>query len=379
MPSRSSRNLRQQVGQLMIMGFDGTDLSPRLRTMLATLLPGGVILFKRNIEDAAQTHALLREAQKASATPLFRSVDMEGGTVDRLRDVIARIPSAYDVGRTKSSKLFRSHGSLIGRQLRTLGFNVAFAPCVDLRLPESINVMGPRTVSSDPKETIRYAREFLTGLRAAQVLGCGKHFPGLGGANLDSHYALPAVARSWDQVWNQDLVPYRELRREFPFVMVAHVSYPTITPDGTPASLSKKWITGVLRTKIGYKGLIISDDLDMGGVLGGVSIEDAAVATLKSGCDMFLVCQKEDNVWRAHEAVYKYAERYPSLAKLVALKAKRVLAFKARSSEVHARTAPPPTKDKVDTLRRRVWEFSEAVRLSTPSDTIAATIGELTR
>src|SRR6516162_11084819 len=116
MPSRSSLSLRQLVGQLMIMGFDGTDLSARLRTMLATLQPGGVILFMRNIAEAAQTHGLLRQIEKTSSTPLFRCVDMEGGTVDRFRDVIACIPSAYDTARTGSIKLFRKHGEHIGGQ-----------------------------------------------------------------------------------------------------------------------------------------------------------------------------------------------------------------------------------------------------------------------
>ena len=350
----------------MIMGFDGTDVSARLRTMLATFQPGGVILFKRNIAEAAQTHSLLHQVDKTSTIPLFRSVDMEGGTVDRFRDVIAWIPSAYEVARSGSAKLARRHGELIGRQVRALGFNTDFAPCVDLRLPESVGVMGPRTLSNDPGEVVRYARQFLTGVREMQVLGCGKHFPGLGGANLDSHEALPSVARTWKQVWEQDLVPYRELRRSFPFVMVAHVSYPRVTRDNSPASLSKKWITGVLREKIGYKGLVISDDLDMGGVRNSVPIEEAAVETLRAGSDMFLVCQKEENVWRAFEAVLKRAEGDEPFAASIASKAKRVIAFKARSAEVRVKFSPVPTRIKVETLRRRVWEFSEEVRLSTP-------------
>jgi beta-N-acetylhexosaminidase len=139
--------------------------------------------------------------------------------------------------------------------------------------------------------------------------------------------------------------------------------YPKITRASTPASLSKKWITGILREKIGYKGLVISDDLDMGGVLNSVSIEEAALATLKAGSDMFLVCQKEENVWRAFEAVYQRAERSPSFARMVALKAKRVAAFKEKSAEVRAKMAAAPNQNKVEKMRRRVWEFTEAVRL----------------
>jgi len=364
MPSKSSLNLREQVGQFMIMGFDGTRVSPYLRTMLTTLRPGGVILFKRNITEAAQTHSLLRDAQRVVGTPLFRCVDMEGGTVDRFRDAISPIPSAADVARSGSRKLFRKHGKLIGQQLRALGFNTDFAPCVDLGWEESKAALGSRTVSANPRETVSYAREFLDGLREARILGCGKHFPGLGGASVDSHHALPLIDKSWKRVWSEDLVPYREMRKEFSLVMVAHVSYPKITHDSAPASLSKQWITGILRTKIGYRGLVVSDDLDMGGVLNGASIEEAAVGTLVAGADMFLVCQKEDHVWRAYEAVFNHAQRDRSFARLVALKAKRVTEFKAKSPALRARMAPAPSAKTVELLRRRVWEFTEELRMN---------------
>ena len=126
--------------------------------------------------------------------------------------------------------------------------------------------MRTRTASSFQDETIRYARHFLRGLREAGVLGCGKHFPGLGEASLDSHQDLPVVLKSWRELWLEDVRPYRTLRRELPMVMVAHCAYPSVTGDKTPASLSRKWITEILRRKIGYRGLIISDDLEMGGV-----------------------------------------------------------------------------------------------------------------
>ena len=349
---------------MLIMGFDGVEMSARLKTMLATLSPGGVILFKRNIEEARQTHALLREAQKVVGRPLLRCVDMEGGTVDRFRDVVARIPSAAEVAATGSATLFRKHGKLIGRQLRALGFNTDFAPCLDLGLEASRKTLGSRTVSADPTEVVKYAREFLAGLREARVLGCAKHFPGLGGGALDSHEALPVVERTWKQVWEEDLFPYRELRREVAFVMVAHVAYPKIVKGGGPASLSRRWIEGALREKIGYRGLVVSDDLDMGGVLNGASIEDAAVSTLEAGSDMFLVCQKEEHVWRAWEAVVRRAESDARFARKVAARARRVEAFQKQSAEVGAKLPPAPTAQCVDILRRRVWEFGEAVRLS---------------
>ena len=143
---------------------------------------------------------------------------------------------------------------------------------------------------------------------------------------------LPSIAKPWKRLWNEDLLPYRELHRELPFVMVAHAAYPEVTGDQTPASLSKKWMSDILRKKIGYRGLIITDDLDMGGVLAAASIEDAAVETLRAGADMFLVCQKEESVWRAFEAVYKQAESDGKFARLVSEKSQRVLAGKEEIS-----------------------------------------------
>jgi len=365
MPTKSTLELRQQVGQLLIMGFDGTTVTTRVRLMLATLCPGGVILFKRNIEEPGQTHALLREAQKVVSAPMFLCVDMEGGMVDRLRDAIAPVPSVADVAASGSKKLFHEHGCIIGEEVRAVGFNTDFAPVLDLQFEASKSVLASRTVSADPKEAIAYAREFLRGMREANVLGCGKHFPGLGEANLDSHNALPVINKPRKRLWSQDLRPYRELRRELPFVMVAHAAYPDVTGDRTPASLSKKWMSDILRKKIGYRGLIITDDLDMGGVLAAAPIEDAAIETLRAGADIFLVCQKEESVWRAFEAVYKKAESDKKFAALVSQKAQRVLAAKKKSHALKARTAAAPSQKTVDRLRREIWEFSEEVRAST--------------
>ncbi len=147
--------------------------------------------------------------------------------------------------------------------------------------------------------------------------------------------------------------------------MVAHATYPDVTGDQTPASLSKKWMSDILRKKIGYRGLIITDDLDMGGVLAAAPIEEAAVETLRAGADMFLVCQKEDSVWRAFEAVFKQAESDKKFARLVSEKCKRVLAAKKKSAALRSRMAPAPTQRTVDRLRREIWEFSEEVRACT--------------
>jgi beta-N-acetylhexosaminidase len=352
--------LRRQVGQLLVLGFDGLEIDSKLRTTLSTLQPSGVILFARNIEEPKQTWRLLRDSQASTRIPMFLCVDLEGGTVDRLKKVIAPAPSVEQVFATANRKLFRMHGNILGLEARALGFNTDFAPVFDLGFEASRPVLTSRTVSADPKQTILYAREFLKGLKAAKVLGCGKHFPGLGEGNLDSHHSMPVVQKGWKAMWEQDLLPYRELRTQVPFVMVAHAAYPQVTKDNLPASLSRKWMEDVLRKKIGYRGLIISDDLEMGGVLSTGPIEEVAVETLRAGADMFLVCHNQELVWRGYEAVLRTAERDRKFAEHVARSASRVLAFKKRSSELRGFSAEPKTKV-VEKLRRIVNDFSRVV------------------
>ncbi|MBZ5629954.1 MAG: beta-N-acetylhexosaminidase [Acidobacteriia bacterium] len=360
--AKNINDLRQQVGQLLITGFDGVEISARLRSTFASLQPGGIILFQRNITAARQTWELLRESQKCITTPAFRCVDLEGGTVDRLKDVIAPVPSVADIAATGNKKLFRRHGRVLGDECRRLGFNVDFAPVVDLGLKPSRKVLTSRTASDDPEKVVAYAREFLRGLKDAGVLGCGKHFPGLGRANLDTHTKLPAITTPAARLLKEELCPYCELHRQMAFVMVAHAAYPAVTNDKTPASLSRKWITDILRKKIGYRGLALCDDLEMGGVLAAASVEEAAVETLKAGSDIFMVCHDEQKVWRAYEAVLSAAERDSKFAKLVREKARRVLSFKQRAHQLRRRV-PVPTEKTLDRLRRQIWELSEEARM----------------
>jgi beta-N-acetylhexosaminidase len=360
---QSTADLRADVGQLLTMGFEGTEMTPQLASVISRLQPGGVILFARNIVTAQQTYELLRACQKLVRHPLFLCVDMEGGLVDRLKKAIAPVPSAAAVFATADPKLFRRHGKLIGEECRAAGFNVDFAPVSDLAFEASRSVMASRSVSADPKEVIGYVREFLRGLSSARVLGCGKHFPGLGEGNLDSHHSLPTIKKSWKRLWEEDMVPYRKLYREFPVVLVSHAAYSDITGDAVPASLSKKWITDVLRKRIGFRGIIVSDDLEMGGVLAAGPIEHASIETIRAGSDVFLICRKEDYVTSSFEAVVKEAERDRRFAARVRDSAKRILDFKRKHKIGLPRTAP--SKEKIEGLQRQLWEFSEQVRLQT--------------
>jgi beta-N-acetylhexosaminidase len=350
------------IGQLFIIGFDGTEMSSELASLLRRVQPAGIILFARNIVSAEQTYKLLRDCQSVVDVPLFRCVDLEGGKVDRLRNLMGPTPSPAEVFLCGDRRLFHKHGRVIGENCRALGFNVDFAPAVDLAFDSSRTVMESRLVSADPKETVIYAREFLAGLRAVGVLGSGKHFPGLGEGRLDSHENLPVIEKSWKKLWEEDVAPYRALRREFPFVMVSHAAYLAVTGKNTPASLSKKWITDVLRKKIGYRGLIASDDLEMGGVLAAAPIEQAAVEHIRAGGDLCLICHKEEFVSRAFDQVSRTAERDRRFAGRVRESARRVMAFKKKRNNL-GRWAKVPNAEVVGRLTRQLWEFGEQVRL----------------
>jgi len=347
---------------LLIVGFDGIAMTPPLASLLKRVQPAGVILFARNIQTPEQTWQLLRQCQKCVDTPLLNCVDLEGGPVDRLRHALGAAPSAADVFAIDDPRLFRRHGQIIGENCRALGFSVDFAPVLDLAFEASRGVLASRAVSAEPEATAGYAREFLAGLTAARVLGCGKHFPGLGEGKLDSHYELPVIEKSLKDLWAEDLLPYRMLSRQLPFVMVSHAAYPQVTKSKTPASLSKIWIADVLKKKIGYRGLVVSDDLEMGGVLSAAPIGEAAVEFVLAGGDLCLVCHREDRVLEAREALIKSAEQDKQFAKRVVESTRRVLAFK-KKCRVQLGLGKAPTTVIVEKLTRNLWEFGEQVRL----------------
>ncbi len=354
--------MEKHPGQLLILGFDGTEMSPRLASLLKRVQPAGVILFARNIQTPDQTWRLLKECQRCVGKPLFTCVDLEGGTVDRLRVALGAAPAAAEVFAIDDPCLFRQHGRIIGENCRAFGFNVDFAPVLDLAFEISRSVMGSRVVSADPEQTASYAREFLTGLKSAKVLGCGKHFPGLGEGKLDSHHELPVIDKSLKQLWAEDLLPYRLLTRQLPFVMVSHAAYPQVTKTKTPASLSKMWITDILKKRLGYRGLVVSDDLEMGGVLSAAPVGDASVEFVRAGGDLCLVCHREDRVLEAHEALIKAAAADKKFAKRMAESARRVLTFKKKCGK-QLKVGKAPTAAAIEKLTRRLWEFGEQVRL----------------
>jgi len=345
--------LRKQVGQLLIAGLEGPELTPIERSWLKLIQPGGVILFRRNIEEASQTYRLLAEANSYSA-PLLRCVDIEGGLVDRLRDLISPMPSLAAVAASGKKALYLRHGKLIGREARVLGFNVVLAPVLDLSLPESRAVMRTRTAFANPEQVSAYADAFLTGLESSHVLGCGKHFPGLGGGTLDSHHTTPVISRSMEQLWESDILPYRQLKARLPIVMVSHASYPA-SRDKKPASISRHWITIVLKKRIDYRGLILSDDMEMGGILTQARIEDAALEAVAAGTHLLEICKDPSLILRAYEAILAEAEKSAAFRKVVQSASQKIL--RTKRSLVGAPLNKPPSQAQIARLRSEIAAF----------------------
>lgn len=372
-----SESLRHSVGSLLVVGLEGLALSGLERAWLRTVRPGGVILFRRNIADALQTRALLAEATAKCGPHAFRCVDVEGGTVDRLRHALAHLPAPENVAAAhresrsprsqnrglghpaRAGSLSFEHGLLTAQGVKAFGFNVTLAPVLDLALPESNGVMGTRAAGATAEDVVAFARGFLAGLASEGVAGCGKHFPGLGGGARDSHIETPQIERKWKDLWSEDLVPYRELRDELPMVMVSHAAYPRTPSKNIPATASPFWITKVLRGKIGYRGLIFSDDLEMGGILKFMPIEEAAVGAIRAGMDTVEICHSPELILRAYEALLGEAEKSPAFRKIVEGRTREAARKRARMFAAGVPRAL--TARQFEALRGRILRFRQRV------------------
>jgi len=361
--------VRQAAGSLLVVGLAGQELTGLERAWLKLIRPAGIILFRRNIVDANQTRSLLDQATTLCAPRSIRCVDVEGGVVDRLRDALAPIPSAQavDIAARQSGKiaLIREHGELIAQAVKAFGFSATLAPVVDLALPESAAVMGTRVAASTAEGVVDYARNFLAGLAAHGVAGCGKHFPGLGGGNLDSHHETPAIHRSLRDLNREDLTPYRELRNDLPMIMVNHASYPNTPSRNCPASVSAYWITTVLREQIGYRGIIFSDDLEMGGILRFLSIEKAAITAIRAGMDLLEICHSPELILRAFEALIAEAERSTKFRELLFKRAHDTLL--KRRKLFAGGIASPLSPRRFEALRSRILRFGETISNAQPA------------
>ena len=308
----SSLPLNQKVGQLFCIGIARPEMDMATRELLDEITPGGVCLFARNIREAAQTRKLLDEIREVSGNVPLLSVDQEGGLVDRLRRIMTPMPAANKMRNASDAK---ESAEIITTTLRRLGFNMDFAPVVDVVNAErakAANGLFSREFGRTADDVVELAGTFLDTLQKGGIVGCLKHFPGLGAASVDSHEELPQVEITDDEFENIDLVPYKELLKNAYAVMVAHAAYPRLPLQETDqngkllsSSLSANFINTLLRGRLGFDGVVITDDLEMGAIVKNYGIGDACKMAVNAGVDMLAICADPARVREGYSAVLK--------------------------------------------------------------------------
>jgi beta-N-acetylhexosaminidase len=333
--------IERMAGSVLVCGFDGTQAPPMLSRWLSTGTVAGLILFKRNIQDVDQAAALIASCVEDAEPelPQLVSVDQEGGRVARFGKPVLRLPPMQTLAAAGDPGLTRDAGSVLGQQLRAIGINLDFAPVLDVNTNPLNPVIGDRAFGDTQEIVVEHALAFASGLHHGGVLTCGKHFPGHGDTDLDSHLALPILRHPLSRLRDVELRPFRAAVAELPSLMTAHVVFEAIDPS-VPATMSPAAIQGLLRKELGFEGAVFSDDLEMKAIADRYSIEEAGVLAIEAGCDLLLVCSGLEAAGRLREALATEASRNQS--------------FRARLTEAVARAYE---------LRRRILDLPPALPL----------------
>ena len=303
-----SLSLPEKIGQLFFIGIPGAEFDEQTEQLLTTVKPGGVCLFARNIREAKQTRRLLDEIRVVSKVEPCLSLDQEGGLVDRLRRVLTPMPAANKI---KTKQQAAQLAALIAEATRILGFNMDFAPVVDViddKRSAFSNGLHSRAFGSNASEVTDLAAAFIEGLQQGGIAGCLKHFPGLGAAEVDSHEELPNMNITRDELESVDLLPYRSIKASS--VMVGHAAYPKLNLQEAhqngkllPASLSFNFVTKLLRQELGFNGVAITDDLEMGAIIKNYGIGTACKMAINAGEDMLAICANPDLILEGHAVI----------------------------------------------------------------------------
>lgn len=318
--------LKSDAGQLLIAGFDGTALDPAVERALAAGELSGAILFARNVEEPRQVASLNAEILRTchGAVAPFVSVDQEGGRVQRIKAPATHIPPMWQVGATRDPRLAVRVGEVIGAELEAMGFNLNFAPCVDVRTNPDNDVIGDRAFAADPEWTGRMAGAVMLGLTTSGIIPCAKHFPGHGDTLLDSHHDLPLVEHDIERLRSVELRPFRALMKaDVPMVMTAHLQIPAIDTRH-PATLSENAIGELLRRKLHFGGVVCSDDLEMKAVADRYPIDEMMHLGVRAGVDLYLVCHTREKWEEAFETLVRMGEKASYDRERIALSAGRI-------------------------------------------------------
>lgn len=303
----------EKLGQLLIIGIRGTSLTEGEAEFIIKNNIGGVILFSRNIESPEQVHALctsiqaLRHKMK-DKLPLFIGVDQEGGRVARMKAPFTQWPPLSYIGKLDSTSVAFRFAMDMGTELNAVGINLDFAPCVDVLTNPKNEVIGDRSLSTDPEKVAKLASALVRGYIKSGIIPCAKHFPGHGNTLLDSHHDLPVEDVDIERLKSVELVPFKKVfRARLDMVMTAHIKFPKIDPEW-PVTLSEKFLKDLLRGDLRYRSLIITDDLDMKALAANYPVEKIPVLALNAGCDILLYCNNFDHPQMALDSLAKAAK-----------------------------------------------------------------------
>ncbi|MEM7434905.1 MAG: beta-N-acetylhexosaminidase [Myxococcota bacterium] len=306
--------LERLAGSVIVCGFAGREVPAEVRGWITSDTLAGVILFKRNIEDAVQTADMIAAANRGddSERPLLVCVDQEGGRVARFGPPIVELPPMRTLARIGDLDLTALAGRVLGRQLHAVGINLDFAPVLDVDTNPANPVIGDRAFGTTPQQVIDHGLAFARGLHEGGVLSCAKHFPGHGDTDVDSHHALPVLRHGRARLNDVELPPFRSAVGTIPSIMTAHVVFEEL--DSAPATLSAAVVRELLRHEIGFEGAVFTDDLEMKAVSEQYRIEESGVLAIEAGCDILLVCSDVEATGRLRETLIHEAEATPGFA-----------------------------------------------------------------
>ena len=301
------------LGQLLMTGVPGTELDAATAAIFRRIQPGAFILFGRNIQSPTQLRKLIDELRGLSEVEPIITIDQEGGRVSRLKLVGNEPPNANQLRDNGDENLIERHGRITGRLLRIFGFNLDLCPVLDISFDdEADNSLRGRCYGNDVAQVVRNAGAFNRGLRGEGIASCGKHFPGYSRASIDAHHELPTIDLSRAELEAHELAVFRHFSSEekcagnvVDSMMIGHAFYPALDSSGVPSSLSRRVITDLLRNDLGFRGLVMTDDLDMGAILepygkGESGLEKVIHTAISAGNDLAMICHRVEMVERAH-------------------------------------------------------------------------------
>src|SRR5699024_2941959 len=290
-------SLDEKIGQMIFSGVDGTELTVENQNMIEQYHVGGVILFGNNIDNTAQTVQFLNDikaANKDNPSPLLLGVDEEGGEVSRMPDEMKSLPTSRAIGNLNDPDLSFQVGSILGEQVRALGFNLNFAPVLDVNSNPDNPVIGDRSFGTNQDIVTRLGNQTMKGIQSEGVISVLKHFPGHGDTGVDSHLELPRIEKSREELSEMELVPFQKAMADSAdTMMLAHILLSNID-ETYPASMSKAVITEMLRKQYDFDGVVITDDLTMGAITDHYHVSDAVIQSVKAGADLLLVAHDPD-------------------------------------------------------------------------------------